>query len=71
MCSHSGMESLPDDPFVSCVFDEPGVAVWLHEGEPGGPLYVLTIPEGRWPAERLQRALALVPESAQAEVLSC
>lgn len=55
-------EDMPEDPFITCLFDEPGIAVWRHDGEPGGPHYVLDIVEGyEIPHERVGRAMDTLP----------
>lgn len=42
----TAIEQTPDDPFVACLFDAPGIAVWRHDGEPGGARYVGDVVEG-------------------------
>ena len=59
-----------DDPFISCLYDAPGVALWQHDGEPGGSRYVLDVAQGDWPAERLAAALALIPPGGLVRVIS-
>ncbi|WP_459976093.1 hypothetical protein [Nocardioides pyridinolyticus] len=61
----TAIENLPDDPFVTCLFDAPGIAVWRHDGEPGGARYVVDVVEGFvLPDDAIIGAMRTMPEDA-------
>ncbi|MBI2244827.1 MAG: hypothetical protein HYU55_13140 [Nocardioides sp.] len=61
----TAIELMPDDPFVACLFDAPGLAVWRHDGEPEGPRYVVDVVEGFvLPDASIFGAIDSMPEGA-------
>lgn len=54
-----------DDPFVTCLYDAPHVAVWLHADQAAAAVAVLDLATtDGLPAPVLLDALAVVPEGA-------
>ncbi len=56
---------MPEDPFLTCLFDAPGIAVWRHDGEPQGSRYVVDVVEGFvLPDDSIVGAVRSMPEGA-------
>ena len=57
----TNFESMPEDPFITCLYDAPGIAVWRHT-ESGTPRYVVDVVPGFEIAHAdIERAMDALP----------